>query len=155
MRPLFLVVVLIALFSSGCGDEQAINPCKVFRTQQVSQFVGGQVQPGKVTGVGEGCVYMPAGDSQTTFTVSVESDDTASKFAEAKRVAEMQAIPQVLTGLGDEAFVYEKAPVASAEARSGSNRVRILLQGGSPTAEQAKNALEQALRVLKITKQRH
>jgi hypothetical protein len=160
--------VFVAAVLSGCGDDgrkttaedikastttvdrsvaDQPDACAVFTQSEVASFVGNDISPGTDTGAGQGC-YFAALNNGTAMLVNLQTGDSAAKFADAKSNAgEQTQVLQMVPDVGDEAFVYapRSGELASAEARKGSVRVRIVITGPAATIEMARKALLSAV----------
>lgn len=111
----------------------------VITQDEASRAIGASPGEPLPTGTGEGCSFGDRKDANaTTLLINVTADDSAAKFSSDRAVASAAAVVKD-AGVGDESFSYGTASVQSAEARKGSIRVRILLEG--PRAAEA-TALE-------------
>jgi hypothetical protein len=160
-----LVAVLMVL--SGCSDDSesgaaadsatttTVNrsvsdqpdSCALFSASEVASLVGGDVVAGADTGAGQGC-YFAATSNGRSLLVNLQTGDSAAKFADSRSNAgEQTTRVQDLSDVADEAFVYspEGGDLASAEARQGAVRVRMVITGVGSTVEMAKKALLAAL----------
>jgi hypothetical protein len=123
-----------------------LNSCGIFTTAEVKAFVGNSVSDGKDTGAGQGCFYS-APNSGTSLLINLQADDSAAKFADAKSLAQQQtSVVSDVPGVGDEAFTYAppEGELASAEARVGTVRTRIVITGPQASVDMAKVALTSA-----------
>jgi hypothetical protein len=162
-------VILAAMLAlAGCGDDDTTtaeeikastttsslfvddgqpDSCGVFTREEVKALVDNEVAPGTDTGAGQGCYF--AGENEgTALLVNLQPGDSAAKFADSRSNAgEQTSRIQPIEGVADEAFVYapEAGGLASAEARKGSIRVRVVVTGSDATVEMAKNALVAAV----------
>ncbi len=144
MRRLCVLVGVVIL--SGCGSEVAQpDPCKVLSSDEVSRVIEGPSGKPVHTGTGEGCSFgnlKHAG--ATTLILNVVPKDTAARFGHDRDVAAKTA-PVSKASAGDESFTYGHGETQSAEARSGSVRVRVLLDGPKATTTKATEALRLAV----------
>lgn len=169
-RRVGLVVVSAVIALSACGStksstvEDALpsdnstttsllvqdgqpNACGIFTTSEVKAFVGNDVAAGTDTGAGQGC-YFAASNGRSALLINLQPNDSAAKFADGKALASQQTNDvQTVDGVGDEAFTYSprEGGVASAEARKGTVRVRIVITGPGASVATAKTALVSAV----------
>lgn len=123
------------------------DSCGIFTTDEVKLLVQNAVSDGKDTGAGQGCFYS-APNGGTSLLVNLQPDDSKVKFADARSLAQQQT-PDVVDvpGVGDEAFTYAppEGELASAEARAGTVRVRVVITGPQASVDMAKTALVTAV----------
>jgi hypothetical protein len=169
-----IAIATLAVLATGCGAKEhktaeeiqtevstttsllvvdgQPNSCGIFTAAEVKAFVGNSVSDGKDTGAGQGCYYPAQNDGSrndgSSFLINLQADDSSAKFADAKSLASQQT-PSVadVPGVGDEAFTYSPVDggLASAEARKGTVRVRIVITGPQVTVEMAKTVLVAAV----------
>jgi hypothetical protein len=123
------------------------NSCGIFTVAEVKSFMGDDVAAGTNTGAGQGCYYA-ASNGRSAFLINLQPNDSRAKFADGKALASQQTTDvQTVEGVGDEAFTYSprEGGIASAEARKGSVRVRIVITGPQASVVMAKTALVSAV----------
>lgn len=161
----FVLLVAAVVFVTACGSGKKTaeqiqatsstllvsggqpDSCGVFTQSQVAAFVGNEVAKGTDTGAGQGC-YFAAQNNGNALLINLQAGDSTAKFADAKSLAAQQSSTvSAWMGIGDEAFTYAPAEggVASAEARKGTIRIRIVLTGKSATVDMAKTILTAAI----------
>lgn len=122
-----------------------IDPCKVLSQADVVSAVG-RVGEARATGGGTGCEYPSNGGSKAV--VSVVRGDSAAKYEATLQDVRQQAAEslKLVEGIGDSAFAYETPGVlASAEARRGELRYRVVVVGESAKRDQVETLLRKAV----------